>query len=1154
MSKDDKKKNKGIIREFGLSSMSVDNRTSILVLLFIILIMGVSSYKNMPKENFPEINIPTIYVGTTYPGNSPLDIENLITRPLEKEIKSITGIKDLTSTSIQDYSTIVVEFGFDVDVQVALTDVKDAVDKAKSELPTDLDTDPNVFELDFSEMPVMNINLSGKDFSLDDLKYYAEFLQDEIEAISEISEAEIKGAREKEVKINVDRFKMEAMEISFRDIEDAIGYENRTISGGDILTDEFRRSIRIVGEFDNTEEIGDIVVKNKNQKIVYLKDFADISFTYEEPESFSRSSSQEVVTLEIKKRGGENLLIATDKIKEILNEAVKHKLPNNLKVEITNDTSRMTRIQVSNLENSIISGVILVVLVLLFFLGLRNASFVGIAIPISILLGVFILHAMDITLNMMVLFSLVLALGMLVDNGIVVVENIYRLMQEGKSPIRAAKEGVGEVAWPIISSTATTLAAFLPLLFWDDIMGEFMQYLPLTLIIVLSSSLFVALVINPVLTSMFMKVQESEKDEMKTAKKRKGRKKLLLSLALAFVAAVGLYFVGNILYANLLMAVVILVLVNIYILTPLSFRFQNVFLPRLEYLYDKTIVFALEGWKPAIFLTGTFIVMIGSMIFYFAKDPNMVTFPEGIPNYVNIFVELPTGTDINKTNAVTKELEERVFSYLDQYKDETLIESVVTNIGKGTSDPNSGGKVERGASPNKSRITVSFVEYQNRTTMHNTTVIMEDLRDLVSDVPGAQITVDKDANGPPLGPPISVEVSGEDYDKLIALSKDVMQHIQEANIPGIEELKTDLDIGKPELIVDINRGAARRFGLSTSQIAGTIRTALFGKEVSKYKEGEDDYPIMLRLKDESRYNLDDLINQKITYRNQNNGKIVQVPISAVADVRYSSTYGAVNRIDADRVITIYSNVLDGYNPNKIISQLGEIFAEYKLPDGYTIKYTGEIEEQQKSMDFLSRAFMIAVFLIFLILITQFNSITAPLIIMLSVLFSTTGVFLGLGIFNMDFVVIMTGIGIISLAGVVVNNAIVLIDYTDLARQRRRNELGIKKHERLSKDDLVESIILAGKTRLRPVLLTAITTVLGLVPLAIGFNINFYTMFSEFDPQIFIGGDNVVFWGPMSWTIIFGLTFATFLTLVIVPVMYLTFDFAKYKLDKFLGNN
>lgn len=1151
MSEDNNKKKKGIIREFGLSSFSVDNRTSIVVLLFIILIMGVSSYKNMPKENFPEINIPTIYVGTPYPGNSPLDIENLITRPIEKEIKSISGIKELTSTSIQDYSTIVVEFGFDVEVQEALTDVKDAVDKAKSELPTDLDKDPNVFELDFSEMPVMNINLSGKDFSLEDLKYYAEYLQDEIEAINEISEADIKGARDKEVKINVDRFKMESMEISFRDIEDAIGYENRTISGGDILTDDFRRSIRIVGEFDNVEEIGNIVIKNRNQKIVYLKDFAEISFTYEEPESYSRSYNQDVVTLEIKKRGGENLLIATDKIKDILDKAVKSKLPNNLKVDITNDTSRMTRIQVSNLENSIISGVILVVLVLLFFLGLRNASFVGIAIPISILLGIFILHTMDITLNMMVLFSLVLALGMLVDNGIVVVENIYRLMQEGKTPIRAAKEGVGEVAWPIISSTATTLAAFTPLLFWNDIMGEFMKYLPLTLIIVLSSSLFVALVINPVLTSMFMKVQESEEDELKSAKKRRGRKKLLLVLALGFVAAIGLYFMESVLYANLIMAVVTLVLINIYILTPLSFRFQNVFLPRLEYLYDKTIVFALDGWKPAIFLISTFAFMIFSVFFYFSKDPNVVTFPENIPNYVNIFVELPTGTDIEKTNKVTKKLEEKVFGYLKQYKDETLIESVVTNIGKGTSDPNS-GKVDRGASPNKSRITVSFVEYQNRTVMHNTKVVLEDLRDLVSDVPGAQITVDKDANGPPLGPPISVEVSGEDYDKLIDLSKNVMQHIQEANIPGIEELKTDLDVGKPELIVDINRGAARRYGLSTAQIAGTIRTALFGKEVSKYKEGEDDYPIMLRLEDNYRYNLDDLINQKITYRNQNNGQIVQVPISAVADVRYSSTYGAVNRIDADRVITIYSNVLEGYNPNKIIAQLGEIFSDYNLPDGYTIKYTGEIEEQQKSMDFLLRAFMIAVLLIFLILISQFNSLTAPLIIMLSVLFSTTGVFLGLGIFNMDFVVIMTGIGIISLAGVVVNNAIVLIDYTDLARERRREELGISKHKRLSKDDLVDSIILAGKTRLRPVLLTAITTVLGLIPLAIGFNINFYTMFSEFDPQIFIGGDNVVFWGPMSWTIIFGLTFATFLTLVIVPVMYLTFDFMKYKFSKLIN--
>ncbi len=1150
-----------ITREFGLSTMSVDNRTSVLVLIFIIIILGAGAYGTMPKENFPEITIPTIYVGTPYPGNSPVDIENLITRPLEKEIKSITGVKKLKSTSIQDYSTIVVEFNFDVDVQEALLDVKDAVDKANSELPNDLDQDPKVFEMDFSEIPVMNINISGDDFSPEDLKFYAEYLEEEIEDLTEISEVDLKGAKDKEVKIHVDRHKMESMQISFGNIEDAINYENKTISGGDILTDEFRRSIRVVGEFVNVDEIKNVIVKSRDGNAVFLGDIADVSFDYEEASSYSRSSGFDVVTLNIKKKSGENLLNATDKIKIIVADAIEKKLPKNLKVEITNDTSRMTRIQVENLENSIYSGVILVVLVLLFFLGLRNALFVGIAIPMSMLLGFVILNAMGITLNIMVLFSLVLALGMLVDNGIVVVENIYRQMQEGKNSIQAAKEGVGEVAWPIISSTATTLAAFFPLIFWDDIMGEFMKYLPITLIIVLSSSLFVALVMNPVLTSILMKVQETNMEETRTAKSKKQRRRFLLIALAAIVVGMLVHTYKWVavpgdddltIMGNLILFVALLGLLNVYVLTPLSIRFQNVFLPRLENFYYKIINFALHGWGPTIFMVSTVLMMIFSTLFYFGSDPKVVTFPANIPNYVNVFAEMPTGTDIERTNEITKEIEAKVFAYVDSFREMGMVESVVTNIGEGTSDPQS-GQVQQGKSPNKAKVTAAFVEFQNRPEDYgNTTFMLDGLRKVLSDIPGVKITVDKDPNGPPVGPPISVEVAGEDYDKLIALSEKVKKYINDADIPGIEELKTDLDIGKPELLVTVNRKAARRYGLSTAQIASTIRTALFGKEVSKYKEGEDDYPIMLRLQDKYRYNLESLMGQRITYRNQDNGKIVQIPISAVADVEYTSTYGAVNRKDSERVITIYSNVLDGYTPAKIIEQLGELFATYELPDGYAIRYTGEVEEQQKSMAFLSKAFMIAVLLIFLIIITQFNSLTAPIIILLSVAFSTTGVFLGLGIFQMEFSVIMTGIGIISLAGIVVNNAIVLIDYTNLVRDRRRKELGVK--GRLNREEIVRCIMEAGKTRLRPVLLTAITTVLGLIPLAVGFNINFYSLFRRFDPEIFIGGDNVVFWGPMSWTVIFGLTFATFLTLVVVPVMYLLFDRAGYKVSSLLGNN
>lgn len=1147
-------KKKNIVRDFFLSSFSVDNRTSVMILTFLILITGVGAYQSMPKENFPEITIPTIYVGIAYPGNSPLDMENLITRHVEKEINTLSSIRKIKSTVIQDYSTTIVEFNFDVDVSEALQDVKDAVDKAKSNLPSDLDQEPRIFDLDFSNIPVININLSGENYSLDQLKEYAEYLEDEIEALAEISKVEIRGALDKEVSIAVDKNKMELMNISFRDIEEAIGYENRTTSAGDILVDGSRRSIRIVGEFTNPDEIGDIIIKNDFQKVVFLRDIATIKFGPKERSSYARISGKPVISLDVMKQSGENLISAVDKIFLIVAKAQKERIPRDVELTITNDTSLQTKLQVENLENSIISGVILVVLVLLFFLGLRNALFVGVAIPLSMVMGFLILSIMGVTLNIMVLFSLVLALGMLVDNGIVVVENIYRLMQEGKDPITASKEGVGEVALPIIASTATTVAAFFPLIFWSDIMGEFMKYLPITLMIVLSSSLFVALVINPVLTSYFMKVQNPG-EERKINWKRFYIINITLFVVGGILLLAGLFSPKKILilFGNIALAVSTLGFVNELVLIPLSNKFQLIALPWMEERYKRFMNWALRGKTPVALFISMFILLFGSIGFFAANMPEVVFFPENSPNYVNVFIEYPTGTDIEATDRKTRFIEHKIINAMEKYGvgSGMNVESILTNVGEGTSDPNSGESMgDGGTTPHKAKITVSFVEYQGRTeidvdgkmVMFNTDSVMKEIRELVSDEPGAVITVSKDPNGPPVGPPINIAISGEEFEELFALHDRVRLAINSSDIKGIEELKSDLDLGKPELIVKVNRDAARTFGLSTAQVAGALRTALFGKEVSKFKQGEDDYPIMLRLEEDQRYSLDALQNMRITFRDQSDGKVKQVPIASVADIKYSSTLGAVKRIDLDRVVTLYSNVLDGYNANKIISELKEIFEDesFYIPEGYSISFTGEQEEQAKSMEFLSKALMIAVFVIFMIIVAQFNSITAPFIIMFSVVFSLVGVFIGLLLFGDKFVVIMTMIGIISLAGVVVNNAIVLIDYTQLTRDRMRAEKGYTKRK-LPKEMLIEAIVNGGKTRLRPVLLTAVTTVLGLIPLAIGININFFGLFTELAPNAYIGGDNVLFWGPLSWTVIYGLTFSTFLTLVIVPVMILLFD-------------
>lgn len=1128
--KDIQKPEQKIDKEFALTSFSLSNGVSVMFLTFIIAVMGITTYINLPKDSYPEIKQPTIYVGTPYPGNSPVDMENLVTRQIEKEINSISEVNHINSTSVQDYSTIIVEFDPKTAVEDALTKVKDAVDKAKPELPDDLPSDPNVFELDFSEFPIMNINLSGN-YSMEELKDYAEILEDEIEKVSQVSKVEIRGIGEKEVKIKVDPYKLEARLLNFGDIETAVSGENVTLSGGNILDNETRRTIRVVGEFKDPQQLKDIVIKHEKGNIVYLGDVADIEFDYKEKESYARLKKEPVVMLDVIKRSGENLLLATDKINEILAKAKRDVLPSDLKVSITNDQSSFTKEMVSSLENNIISGVIVVVVVLLMFIGTRNAMFVGMAIPLSMFMTFLIIGAMGMTINMMVLFGMIMALGMLVDNGIVVVENIYRLREEGYGMMEAAKLGVGEVAMPIISSTATTLAAFLPLAMWPGIEGEFMKILPMTLIIGLSSSLFVALVINPVFIARYMKLD---------GERKVNRKRILRDAAI--VAAIGLLFLFLKIFwlGNLLVVYVALLLLNVYVLVPASNRFQHSFLPKLENFYYRTISNALKGWNPVWYLGGTIGALFLSFIMMAVFPPDVIYFPENDPKYANVFIEFPTGTDIEETNQFTKQIEDKVINIIQPYDD--IIESVVGNVGQGTSDPQDMAAVGQSDTPNKARITINFVDFKYRNGK-STTEAMEAVRDGIQGYPGVSVTVAKNVDGPPAGKPVTIEITGDEFTTLVDIADRMKNFINESGIMGIEKLKYDLETGKPELIVDLDREKVRRFGLSTFTVASELRTSLFGKEISKYKQGEDDYEIQLRLDDKYRYDMDALMNKSVTFRDQTNGQIHQVPISSVAKAELSTTFGNVKRKDLKRIVTLSSNVITGYNPAEINNQLRSALQDFKMPAGYEYKFAGEQEKQEEQMAFLMQSLLLAVFVIFLIIVAQFNKITPPLIIMSSVVFSITGVFFGLIIFQMQFVIMMTMVGIISLAGIVVNNAIVLIDFIELKR-KRASEASSGAKETI--EEVIESIKEAGKTRLRPVLLTAITTVLGLIPLAVGINIDFIKLFSSYDADFYLGGDSVMFWSPLSWTIIFGLTFATFLTLVIVPVMYLLVEKASRK--------
>ncbi len=1107
-------------RKFKLTFAALNNKNTVYILALFLLLSGVSAFFNMERERFPEVVIPYIMISTVHPGNSPTDMENLITRPIEKELKGLNGVKKMSSASFQDYSLIMVEFETDVEVKQALQDVKDQVDKAKSELPDNLDQDPTVEDVDLSEFPILNINLSG-DYSIYELKKFAEDLQDDFEALRSVREADIIGVDEREIQINVDPFKLEAMNLTFSDVEQALAAENVTLGAGELKVDGTRRSITTQADYKTMKEIENTIVSTSDGNIRYVKDVATVVDGFEEKTSISLLNKEPVVTVSIVKRSGENLLDATDDIYRIIKQKQEsNQLPKDLKITVTDDASTSIRSQISNLVNSILMGMLLVILVLYIFMGVRNAIFSGLAIPMSMLISLYVLGQMGYTINTMILFGLLLALGMLVDNAIVVVENSYRLHEEGYSKLEAIKRGTSEIAIPIISSTATTLAAFLPLLFWPGVVGDFMSYMPITLIIVLASSLFVALVINPVFAAQFMKIEDITQH---------GNRKRIFTIV-GSLGALGIicYLAGSILWGNIFIVPLLVTVFNVFVVKPFAIWFQTKGIPAMENFYERSLRKSLGKKTSVILLISSVLLFFFSIMFYGASGNNTIFFPDSEPGTIFVTAEMPLGTDLDVTDSIMEKVEDKMYQTLDKYDD--IIKSVGITIGKGK-----GGFFESNRSPNKALATITFEEYEDRKGI-STKDIMQELTEAFHGFLGAKVFIEKEQNGPDVGKPINIEVSGDDFEQLIATTDSIIKVINDDKIQGIEKLQTDLNPNKPEMMLEIDREKARRFGLSTQAVALAFRTAVYGSNVDKFKENEDEYEMMVRLDEQYRNSTSHLMNLKLKV--DQDGKAYFIPISSVADYKYTSSYEKINRIDNKRVITIYSNVNEGSNANTINTRIREVLKNYEMPSGYKWKMTGEQESQQETQDFLVGALLLAVALIAMILITQFNSAVKPFIILGTVLLSTIGVFLGLGIFQMDFVILMTGVGIVSLAGIVVNNGIVLIDYIEILRKEKKVALGLQPFERLPINDEVEIIVQAGKTRLRPVLLTAITTVLGLVPLAIGLNFDFIGLFNELNPHIYFGGDNADFWSPMAWTVIFGLSTSTMLTLIMSPVMYL----------------
>ena len=1038
-----------------ISNFSITHKTTIMILIVIIVFTGTVAYVTLPRESTPDITFPYILVLSNYEGTSPLDMESLVTRPLERKLKAITDIKKMESSTEEGSSQIFMEFEPDVDTDTALQKVRDKVDQAKSDLPSDMN-DPVIQEISSSDWPIMFVVISGE-VGLVQLKNIAEELEEEIEGVKGVLEVEVVGGREREIRVEYNQDRLTSYGLVMSQVIQTVQNNNQNMPGGSLDIGEARYVLKSPAEFESPDEIDNLVISVKDGKAIYISDVAEIRDTFKDRESYSRLDGIESVSIRVTKRAGEHLLRIADEIREIV-ARYQSRMPEQIKITITSDQSDDVHIMVADLENNIITGLVLVLIVIFTSLGFRNAILVALAIPFSMLMSFFIIQALGITLNFVVLFSLILALGMLVDNAIVIVENIYRHHTNERKPLkRAAMEGTAEVAWPVIASTATTVAAFIPLLFWPGIMGEFMGYLPKTVIITLVSSLFVALVITPALGAMFI---IRSKKEQKISEKG-GQKK----------------------YGPIIR------------------------------IYRRMLSFSLN--YRMLFLL-FFFSLLGLMIYMFSQSGlGVEMFPDTEPSRITVKIQAPEGTNIAQTNNFALRAESVVRKYGN-------IEHVTTTVGDG--------------GPNAAEIILDMVDRELRKDpddegtddgkiyFSNSNDTMEALRkELVTYIVGAEVNVDKEENGPPVGAPVNVEIHGDDYEIMAHIAEKLQDKIQD--LPGIVDLTDDYEAGLPEIQVDVDKERAALLGLDAYTIGFLIKGSVNGVEIGKYREGEDEYDIVARLPEDERSDIQNILRLRIP---DSSGE--PIPLSSVAKVTTTSGLSAIKHIDEKRVVTVSSNVGKGFNAQQVLGEVRKIADALQLPAGYSFEYTGENEEQEKSQTFMIKAFGIAILLIAFVLVTQFDSILSPFIIMTSVILSLIGVFLGLIITRTAFGVIMTGMGVISLAGVVVNNAIVLIDYINVLR----------KHGKSCR----EAILSAGCTRFRPVMLTAITTILGLVPMAIGVSWDIHTL----DPSkmIVTNSDSSQWWGPMAIAVIFGLAVATVLTLFVVPCLYSLFFEKKKK--------
>ena len=1025
-----------------ISDFSIKNRVAVMVLVVLIAAVGLYSYFTLAREAFPDVAVPYVAVTTVRDGVSPEDIESSITLKIEKKLTGISGIKEIRSSSAEGMSLIMIEFLPDVKTDDAVQKVRDKVSQARADLPDDV-KEPIVSEISFSDMPIMMVNMSGP-ISPVSLKLMADELKDVIEVIPGVMGCTVLGGLEREIRLEIDQDRVISYGLTVPELLSLIPSENVNVSAGGLETQGMKFNVRMNGEFVDPEEVDGLLLTTRNGRPIYLKDVAAVTDTFKDRESLSRVNGKESITLSIQKRTGEdgNIIEIADRVRAVLAEAQK-RVPAGVKFDVTMDMSTQIRRMVADLENHILSGLVLVLVVLLMFLGWRASLIVALAIPLSLMISFTILQMMGYTLNMIVLFSLIMVLGMLVDDAIVVVENVWRHRQMGYGAIEAAMKGTSEVAWPVITSTATKVAAFAPMAFWPGMMGSFMKYLPVTLVVTLSSSLFVAMVINPTICA----------------------------------AAGG--FVPR--------------------------REKEPFLLRH---YRRLIELVINYRAASLSLTLLLLVAMVMLYGKFGIVRGVVFFPEGDPKTAVINIRSPQGTSIHESDRLAKLVEEKIKVH------EGDLENYVSNVGSAGANIFGGGV----GGSHVANQTLSFIDYEQR--QRPSADVVAALRQAVADIPGAEIKVEKQKNGPPTGAPVTVQIIGKDFKVLQAVSEQARKMI--ADVPNLVNLRSDYEAARPELAFRIDRQAAMLYGVNTAVVGNFLRTAIFGSKVGTYRQFNDEYDITVRLPLSQRVAIEDILRLQVP-----NMQGKAVPLSSLGRFIYVGGLGTINRIDQNRVVTLTADN-EGRQADMVLRDVQDRLKTLAVPEGYKISYAGEKEEQEKASAFLFKAFLIALLLILLVLVAEFNSMSVPFIIMSTVLLSLIGVLLGLLVSGLPFCVIMTGVGVISLTGVVVANGIVLLDFT---RQLQRRGLGV-----------VQAAVQASATRLRPVFLTAITAILGLLPMATGVSFDFHHMAWA------TRSESSQFWSSMAIAVIYGLSFATVLTLVIVPALYVSI----YRLLEKLG--